>query len=376
MTRKIALGLALAVMVTSTPVEAQLRGLLKKKAGEVLGKKPEPAPPAPAPTTTTTTPTAAPGADAPAPTPAATPAAPARGAEKRDVSPLDISQLPVSQSANQVLRGNIHVRDNGDWEQLPSIPAAAVAAAYALAEPAQAALVDTVGGALKALVMSAPFMAEHDKYIQSQHKAVDHGLKGVVTIETAMKKNDFKSLEAIQARQVVAMGVDRIKMMPPDMLKREFTQMVAQWKENAKNTKRSDVAKLQKLIARAQPLEALAGSDEKFQRGYAVLLSIENDGPDTEEAVYAIHQRVTQEQEQAAYDEHNLKGQLKRQLTTFIAVAAKVNFNAPTVEKGGRTLFTNPADERQGALWKACFRAGEAPTAAAVKLAKAWLSEL
>jgi hypothetical protein len=39
-------------------------------------------------------------------------------------------------------------------------------------------------------------------------------------------------------------------------------------------------------------------------------------------------------------------------------------------------MFVNAADEKQGAMWKACFRAGEAPTAAAVKLAKAWLLEL
>ena len=59
-----------------------------------------------------------------------------------------------------------------------------------------------------------------------------------------------------------------------------------------------------------------------------------------------------------------------------MAVAAKVNFNAPTVEKNGRLYSSTPADEKQGALWKACFRAGEAPTAAAVKLARAWLAEL
>jgi hypothetical protein len=53
-----------------------------------------------------------------------------------------------------------------------------------------------------------------------------------------------------------------------------------------------------------------------------------------------------------------------------------VNFAAPTVEKGETEVFVNPADERQGALWKACFRAGAAPTAAALALAKAWLAEL
>ncbi len=374
MKRQLALGLALAVMVTSasTSVDAQFPRNLKKRAGEILGKKPEPAP-TPAP--------AAPESETPAtPAPAAAPAVAdkpaARPAERKSGSALDPSELPVRQSAEQVVRGRVNLRPNGDWDQLPYIPRAAVAAAYALGDAAQVALVETVGAALRATVMSAAFLAEHDKYIQGEHQAADHGLKGVVGMEDALARNDLKAVEAIQAREVVALGVDRVRSVPPDYLKTEFAQELDDWKKQAANPKQRDRAKFQKLVTRAQPLEGLAANDEKFLRGYAVLKSIDNGGPDTEEAVYAIHQRVTQEKEQVAYDRYNLKGQLKQQLTTFVAVAAKVNFNAPTVEKGGQTRFVNAADEKQGALWKACFRAGEAPTAAAVKLARAWLGEL
>lgn len=377
MKRYVALGLALAMVLISASIsaEAQLRGLLKKKAGEVIGAKPAEPPATPAPAPAPTPGTAAPGTPAPAPAPGADRAA-APSAEKTAVSRLDASALPVRQSANQVLRGRVNARPNGDWDQLPFIPPAAAAAAYALGEAAQVALVETVGTALKTMVMSAAFLSEHDKYIKDEHQAVDHGLKGVVGIEDALKKNDLKAIEAIQAREVVAMGVDRVRSVPPDYLKTEFAQELAQWKVQAANPKRRDQAKYQKLAAKAQPLEALAAGDEQFLRGYAVLKSIDNDGPDTAEAVFAIHQRVTQEKEQLAYDSHNLKGQLKQQLTTFVAVASKVSFNAPTVEKNGKTRFVNAADERQGALWKACFRAGEAPTAAALKLARAWLAEL
>jgi hypothetical protein len=374
MKRQIALGLALVMMAASTGVEAQLGGLLRKKAGEVLGgKKPAPPPtadPAPAPET-----------DAPATPAPATPsgsgdrgAAPA--AAKDPVSPLEVSELPVRPSADQVLRGGVRARSNGDWEQLPYIQPAAVAAAYALDESAQVALVETVGAALKALVMSATFVAEHDTYIQSEHKAVNHGLTGVVSIEEAVKKNDLKALEAIQSRQMVAMAVDQVQAMPASYLKEEFTRELADWAKRAGDPKRRDRAKYQKLVAKAQPLQVLAPDDEKFRRGYAVLKSIDNDGPDTEEAVFAIHARQKQEAEQLAYDQHNLKGQLKQQLSAFVAIASKVDFAAQTVEKNKQTLFVNPAYERQGALWKACFRAGQAPTAAAVKLAKAWLAEL
>jgi hypothetical protein len=373
MTRNVGLIMVLALLMASTAVDAQLRGLIKKKAAEVLTKKPEapPAPaPAPAPTPETTT------------TPAAPAAAPARTgadpvAEKKAAgSPLDVSALPLRQSAVAVLRGNGEPRANGDWDELPSIPAAATAAAYGLSEAAQVTLVETVGAALKALVMSAPFQAEHDASIKNEHQAVDHGLKGIIGFADAMKKNDLKAVEAIQLREVVAMGVEQVRIVPPDALKQAFTEDLADWNKRAADPKRRDRAKYQKLVATAKPLEALPANDLKFLNGYAVLKSIDNDGPDTEAAVLAIHKRVQDEKEQVAWDEHYLKGRLKQHLTAFVAVASKVNFNAPTVEKSGRTMFVNAADEKQGAMWKACFRAGEAPTAAALKLAKAWLLEL
>jgi len=361
MMRQIAVVLALVTMVASTGVEAQLGGLLRKKAGEVLGGKKAP-PPAPAPE-----PAAPTGGD-----PGEAPPASGKAAE----SPLEVSELPVRQSADQALRGRLGTRENGDWDSLPFIPPAAVAAAYALGESAQVALVETVGAALKSTVMSTAFMAEHDDYIRQAHKAVDHGLTGVVSMEDAVKRNDTKALEAIQLRQTVAVQVEFTRSMPADLLKTQFDEELAGWKKQAANTGRRDRAQFQKLVAAAQPLESLAPGDEKFRNGYAVLKSIENGGPETEAAVFALYERETKEQEQLAYDEYNLKGQLRRHLTSFVAIASKVNFSAPTVEKNGTTLFVNPADERQGALWKACFRAGEAPTAAAIKLARAWLAEL
>ncbi len=379
MKRQIALCLALAMAAASTPVDAQLRGILKKKAGEVIGgtkpESPPPATPAPTPTTTpaTTAGTAVPEAPAPARSAdrAATPSA-----AKTAVSPLDVSELPVRASAVEVLRGRMRLRPNGDWEQLPAIHPAAAAAAYALGDAAQVALVETVGAALKTLVMSPAFLAEHDKQMKSEYQATDHGLKGIVGMEDAMRKNDLKAVEAIQARMVAAMLVEQAEKMDPAQLKMVFDQQLADWKKSAADPKRGGQAKLKKLLAAAQPLEALAPTDEKFKRGYAVVMSIDQDGPDNADTLYAMHKRATDENEQVAWDEHNLKGQLKRQLTTFVAVASKVNFNAPTVEKNKRTLFVNPADEKQGALWKACFRAGEAPTTAALKLARAWLAEL
>jgi hypothetical protein len=381
MKRHIACVLALAVMAASSAADAQVGGLLRKKAGEVMGKKPEPAKPAPAPAPApgTAAPAPAPGTAAPS-TPAAAPAATGTrdtsAAPKAAVSPLDPSALPIQQAANQVLRDRIHTRENGDWQQLPYIPAAATAAAYGLNDSARAALVETVGSALKTLVMSAAYMAEHDVFVKNEHQGVDHGIKGVMSIEEAAKKQDFKAMEAMQARMMVAMTVDQVKTMPPDMLKADLAENLPRWKQQAANVKSTSRAKYQKMVAKAQSIEALPASDEKFQRGYAVIKSIDADGPDTEDAVYAMHAKFKQEQEQANYNEHSLKGQLKQHLTNFVAIASKVNFNAPTVEKNKKTMFVNAADEKQGAMWKACFRAGKPSTDAAVKLAKAWLAEL
>ena len=376
MTRRVALILALAVLTTSTALDAQVGGLLRKKAGEVLGKKPEPArpaPPAPAAEPAPATPPAA----SPAPAPAATgnstaaPAAPAKSG-----SALEMSALPLQAAANQVLRDRMSARSNGDWNQLPYIPAAATAAAYGLSDSARVTLVETVGAAVKTLVTSAAYVSEHDNFIKAEHQGVNHGLTGIVSIEEMTRKMDLKGIEAYQSRMMVAMTVDQVKTMPGDLLKTDLMESLPNWKQRAADPKNSERAKYQKMVARTESIATLPASDEKFKRGYAVIKSIDADGPDTEDAVYAMHARFKQEQEQAKYDAHSLKGQLKQQLTTFIAIASKVNFNAPTVEKNKKTIFVNAADERQGAIWKGCFRAGEPATAAAVKLAKAWLAEL
>jgi hypothetical protein len=358
MTRQMALGLALAMVISSAAVDAQFGGLIKRKAGEIVGgKKP-----------------AVPGSSAPtepaSPTPATGGAK--KGTATKSSDPLAISELPVRQSVDHVLLGR---SDDGE-RQLPYFPSAAVVAARALGESAQVALVDTVAAAVKSLVTSPAFRAEHNEYIKKEHQAVDHGIKGLVSMEDAVKKNDLKTIEAQQKNGMVVMGVDMVANYPGDALKGELTNELKRWRTYAANPNKSDRAKYQKMIGVAQTIESLPATDEKFKRGYAVIKSIEHGGPDTEAAVYAIHARYYQEKEQTAYDRHNLTVQLRAQLTNFIATASKVNFTAPTVEKDGMTVFVNAADEKRSALWKACFRAGAAPTAAAVKFAKAWLAEL
>src|SRR5688500_6159559 len=100
-------------------------------------------------------------------------------------------------------------------------------------------------------------MAEYEEEKRRQHNAVDHGLKGVVTIETALKKNDLKAIESIQMRQEVAMGVDQARKPPPAMLQKALIEELVRWKEYAANPKTSGRAKYQKLVAKAEPLTTL-----------------------------------------------------------------------------------------------------------------------
>jgi len=378
MKRFLGLILAVSMVTVAATADAQIGGLIKKKAGEVLTKKPEtakPVPPPPAPTADPAAPSPASAPPAVAPSAPPSPAA-AAAATPASTSPLDISALPLKNSANQVLRDRVRTRENGDWDQLPYVPAAATAAAYKLSDSARVALVETVGAAMKTLVMSAAYLTEHDAYVRDERHGVDHGLKGVVGIDAAMKKNDVKQVEAIQAGMMASALVDQVKTMPGEMLKSDLADSLPNWKKQAADPKNSQRAKFQKMVTKAQSIEAVPPSDEKFKRGYVVIKSIDSDGPDTEEAVYALAARAKQEQEQAAYDTYSVKAQLKDQLTKFVAIASKVNFNAPTVEKNKQTKFVNAADEKQGAIWKACFRAGQPSTAAAIKVAKAWLAEL
>ncbi len=372
------LGLVLALLVASADVDAQLGGLLKKKAGEIVGGKKAPAPTTP----TTGANTAAPPATTPAPAPAPAPApGDSRGAtatqDRKTVSPLEIGELDLRKKATAVLRDDIGLEESGAWTRLPYISKIAVAAARALGESAQVALVETVGGALKTLVMSDAFAAEHDSYIKSEHKAVNHGLTGLVPIEELLKRGDEKAFLARLARVGIVAIVDSLRDLPADSVTTMFDGSMNDWTRYAEQPARRDRAKYQKLVSQGQALRPLAATDlEKFRRGYAALRVAEEDGPVTEEAVFADYTRAKQEEEQLAWDRYNLKGQLKRQLATFMAVAATVDFAAATEEKDGETRFVNPAYERKDAIWKACFRAGKGPTTAALQLARAWAKEL
>jgi hypothetical protein len=344
-------------------VHAQFGGLLKKKAAEALKGKPAPPAPKPGPATTSTgEPTTA--------------AAVSKGEPKAPASPLDITESDLTSKANQVLR-ELDAPSNGDWDRLPYIGGSVVAAARALDEQARLAFVEKVGGAFKTLVMSETFAKAHADSIKQEHQAVDHGITGLVSTEELAKRKDFARIESRNEGQSAAAIVDNMESQDARTLQLLISQNLDSWTRNAENVKRKDRAKYQKMVKDAQALQALGSSDvQKLRRGVAVLYSMDQGGPDTEEALYALRDRSKAESEQLAWDQYNLKAVLKQQLTAFVALVPPVDFDAATKEEEGMVRFVKPAYEKKGQVWKACFRAGKPVSMRALEMAQAWLKEL
>ena len=292
-------------------VHAQLGGFLKKKAAEAVKAKPAPPAPKPGPATVSTSEPKAPAAGATSDPTA--PAAASKSEPKAPASPLDISESDLTDKANQVMRDLFPDPERGgDWERLPYIRQAAVAAAKALDEPARLAFVEKVGGAFKTLVMSDTYAKAHADSIKQQYNAVDHGITGLVSMEELLKRKNFAAIEARNKGQSAAAIVDNMEGENAKTLQLLISQNLESWTRNAENVKRKDRAKFQKMVRDAQELQALGTSDlQKLRRGVAVLYSMDQGGPDTEQALYALRDRAEAESEQLAWDQYNLKTVLR-----------------------------------------------------------------
>ena len=355
-------------------VHAQFGGLIKKKAAEAIKGKPVPPAPKPGPATVSTSEPKAPAAGS-----TGEPTAPATASTsepKAPASPLDISESDLTDKANQVLR-QLFPPSNGDWDRLPYVRGSVVAAAKALDEQARLAFVEKVGGAFKTLVMSETFAKAHADSIKQEHQAVDHGITGLVSMEELGKRKDFAGIKSRNQGRSAAAIVYNMERADARTLQLLISQNLESWTRNAENVNRKDRAKYQKMVRDAQGLQALGASDlQKLRRGVAVLYSMDQDGPDTEEALYALRDRAEAESEQLAWDQYNLKAVLKKQLEAFVALVPKVDFEAATKEEEGVVRFVKPAYEKKGQAWKACFRAGKPVSMRAMEMAQAWLKEL
>jgi hypothetical protein len=272
-------------------------------------------------------------------------------------------------------------RQKGDGLAIPLLGQKSIAAARALSEPLQIALMRELGAAAKTILMAPAFQAAHEAFIAKEFTAVNHGIQVKSSEQLAMASGASKAaaseFEAKMKRDIGAMYVDMVKTMPIPDLKMMLSETAKDWNKNAASPTRTDRAKYARLAERAKAVDALSASDpDKFRRGVAVLLSAQNDGPDTEEALYGGAASAQNEAEQLAWNEHNLRGNLKRILSQAVTESASVDFAAPTVMKSGVRVFVNPAYEKKSLTWKAMFRAGKGPAMAGVEIARAWLKEL
>ena len=375
MKSRIVLGLVIGVLVVAPGgVSAQFGGLLKKKAGEMLkGKpvetKPEPVPPAsePAPPPTTA-PSPAPGGSS-----AAAPARPEAPAKSTD--PLDTDNLNLTANITRFVQDERPVPE-GEWDRMPFFGTGTNAALKALDDTGRVAFVEKAGAAIKTLATSDAFAAAHAEAIRQKYQAVDHGLE-VSSPEALMAKKDFAAFEAFGKRQAALNVVESMDGQKAEDLQRALTFELQGWTQAAAENTGEVRAKYQRYVKQGEALVALGTSDVvKLRRGYAVLRSLDIEGPDTEAALYAMAEQAKKEKEQIAWDTHNLKGVLRAQLSAFVKLTPTVDFAAQTVEKNGKVRFVNSAYEKKGPIWKACFRAGKAATSAAQQFAQGWLKEL
>jgi hypothetical protein len=227
--------------------------------------------------------------------------------------------------------------------------------------------------------MSAPFQKAHADHIQSTYKAVNHGIQVKSMEQLAADAAGGRNMEAAYSSMMKQAAVGMVKglrSMPIDSAKQAFEEDLKSWTRQAAS-KSSSRALWQKLAARAKEIAPLASSQpEEFKKEYSLLKSLEMGGPGTEAELFSIANSAQHQQQQLAWNQFNLKDLVKRNLTAFVATAATVDFTAKTAQVGTQTKFVNPAYEKKSNLWKALFRAGQAPVAAAVDLAKAWLKEL
>jgi len=265
--------------------------------------------------------------------------------------------------------------------ELPYLSGAGRMAAKAMTPEQRAAAVREVGGAVKTLANSAAFQKVYDEYIQKQYHAVNHGIK---LAAPGAQVNDVDRRIALAKQQSAVQMAMMMRIFPIDAAKAAFAEKQQSWADilKDKDSDPEEKALARKMQERAKSVAPLAQSNpDAFIKGLSLLTSIEMGGPETEEALVAASEgsekQEQMESEQRAWDQHNLKANLRTKLAEFIKTADSVDFTAQTRDERGRKVFVNPAYERnvQGG-WKEMYRAGKAPTAAASELAKAWLQEL
>ncbi len=275
-----------------------------------------------------------------------------------------------------------------EFRRLISVPANRVY--RGMNNEARAAALRVALPVLKQWVMSDALQKEHDAKIARSYGAVDHGLKLpprrdaqklLEQMSEQMQKNPMALqkpgfLEELTKLQQEAADASTeaefdsyltLFTKPFDEVKRGFQEERVGAARLAELTGQSGY---KKCLDEAAPL-----ADTSPDRFRLQLFRCEMAKGGIEKSEREAD-RIRKERAQRLYNERSLHGLTRKCLQEFLDTAAKVDFAAQTVEKGGRQVFVNPALEKRSDLWKLVYRNGKQPTEVAMRFAKEWLTEL
>jgi hypothetical protein len=223
----------------------------------------------------------------------------------------------------------------------------------------------------KRYVQTPAFEKLYIGWIKEHYSAVNHGIK--IDPNAAAKEEDVNAVMSAAATEMAtAMGE-----LPAEAISLLLNTDIESLKESTED-------KDKRLLARYRRVESLVKTNlGEARKQYGIAKAMQLTGQTDEaqlQATLAAGAKTGADakkvEEQRAWDEHNLKAELRRRLTEFIALAESVDFAAATQRNAGKMRFTNSELEQKPHHWKVLYRLGKEPTLAAVGVAKQWLREL
>ena len=220
----------------------------------------------------------------------------------------------------------------------------------------------------KRYVQTPAFEKLHAQWIKDRYDAVNHGIKVEPNAAVPADRNAAMS-------EMASVMAESFQQVPPEALKLLIANDIDSLKADAKNKPLLDRLRRVESLLKTDP----AGAKKQYALTKAMQMSGQTNEADTQATLAAGAKAAAERkrlEQQRSWNEHNLKADLRRRLTAFLAMAESVDFSAPTQRNAGKQVFTDPKLEGKSADWKLLYRLGKEPTQAAVDVAKQWLREL
>ncbi len=267
--------------------------------------------------------------------------------------------------------------------EMPPLPGSKIV--LSMNDAARAALVRECGLAAKAFVMSPAFQAGYDAYIRNAYRAVDHGIQVSSpgsNMDAALKKGDPDAAQAALAnvmRESFRKGV--LQRLPSIANYDKGTmETMAGVDSNmidmsgpSSAAEKAAAAKAKAMLQEAVKLSStdIARARETYRKALMTAAGLQD-----EAQIKSSAEDDQRREEQENYNRMRLRPNLKKRLMEFAALVKTVDFQAATVEKGGKRVFVNRTYEGRSELWKMLYRLGPGGANAAAQIAQQWAAEL